>query len=439
MGCSGCETGRGNTNGVPTGCGNKGQCAAQGCNKFSVFDWLSNMSVPSSEEPYYGVEVRFKNDRKSYFWNVDKLPLAIGDAVAVESSPGHDIGTVSLTGELVKLQMSKRAFPESEMKKLYRKAKQTDIEKWNEAISLEKATLQKARKLAIDLGLEMKIGDVEYQGDRSKATFFYTANGRVDFRQLIKQYAEHFRIRVEMRQIGARQEASKLGGVGSCGRELCCSTWLTDFRTVNTSAARYQQLSLNPQKLAGQCGKLKCCLNYELDSYLDAVKEFPQVNTNLFTKKGEAYQVKTDIFKRILFYVYREDPSVFHAVPVSRVKEIIAMNRANEKPEDLLLIPVVDKTTKKPEPDYANVVGDDDLTRFDRKRGGGNDNRNRNRGGGGGNNNGNRRPQGQGQPQGPNPNRPRPSNNGPRPNNSGPRPNNNNGQRPNNNQPPKQV
>jgi hypothetical protein len=189
---------------------------------------------------------------------------------------------------------------------------------------------------------------------------------------------------------------------------------------------------LNPQKLAGQCGKLKCCLNYELDSYLDAVKEFPQVNTNLFTKKGEAYQVKTDIFKRILFYVYREDPSVFHAVPVSRVKEIIAMNRANEKPEDLLLIPVVDKTTKKPEPDYANVVGDDDLTRFDRKRGGGNDNRNRNRGGGGGNNNGNRRPQGQGQPQGPNPNRPRPSNNGPRPNN-------NNGQRPNNNQPPKQV
>ena len=423
MGCSGCESGRGNTNGVPAGCGNKGTCSTQGCNKFSVFDWLSNMAVPSSEEPYYGVEVRFKNDRKGYYWNVDKLPLAIGEAVAVEASPGHDIGTVSLTGELVKLQMSKRNFPEAEMKKLYRKAKQSDIDKWNEA----KSTLQKARTLAIELGLEMKIGDVEFQGDRSKATFFYTANGRVDFRQLIKAYAEHFRVRIEMRQIGARQEASKLGGVGACGRELCCSTWLTDFRTVNTSAARYQQLSLNPQKLAGQCGKLKCCLNYELDSYLDAVKEFPQANTNLFTKKGEAYQVKTDIFKRILYYVYREDPSTFHAVPVPRVKEIIAMNRAGNQPEELLEQVAQDKMVKVKEPDYQNVVGEDDLTRFDRKRG--NDNRNRNRGG----NNQNRRPQGQGggnQQQGQNRNRSR--------NNNGPRPNNNNGPRPNNNnQPPR--
>jgi len=384
------------------------------------------MAVPSTEEPYYGVEVRFKNDRKSYFWNVDKLPLAIGDAVAVEASPGHDIGTVSLTGELVKLQMSKKNFPEAEMKKLYRKAKQSDIDKWNEAIGLEKTTLQKARTLAIELGLEMKIGDVEFQGDRSKATFFYTANGRVDFRQLIKAYAEHFRVRIEMRQIGARQEASKLGGVGACGRELCCSTWLTDFRTVNTSAARYQQLSLNPQKLAGQCGKLKCCLNYELDSYLDAIKEFPQANTNLFTKKGEAYQVKTDIFKRILYYVYREDPSVFHAVPVSRVKEIIAMNRAGNQPEELLEVVAQDKVVKVKEPDYQNVVGDDDLTRFDRKRG--NDNRNRNRGGNGGGNNQNRRQQGQGgghPQQGQNRNRNR--------NNNGPRPQNNNGQRPNNN------
>ncbi len=414
MGCSGCETGRGNTNTPPAGCGNHGTCSTQGCNKFSVFDWLSNMVTPANEETFHGVEVRFKNDRKAYFINADKIPLSLGDVVAVEASPGHDIGTVSLTGELVKLQMSKRNFPDSEMKKLYRKAKQSDIDKWNDAISLEKPTMKKARELAIELGLEMKIGDVEYQGDKSKATFFYTANGRVDFRQLIKQYAENFRIRIEMRQIGARQEASKLGGVGSCGRELCCSTWLTDFRSVNTSAARYQQLSLNPQKLAGQCGKLKCCLNYELDSYLDAVKEFPQSHTDLHTKKGLAYQVKTDIFKRLLYYVYKDDPSTFHPVPVSRVKEIIAMNRAGNHPEDLLIAPPPDKNPKKIEHDYENVVGADDLTRFDRKRGG-NDNRNRRPGGNNNNRpNNNRRPnpnnnrnQGGGAPRSNNPQPPR--------------------------------
>lgn len=421
MGCSGCETGRGNTNTntPPAGCGSHGTCATQGCNKFTVFDWLSNMALPTGEEVFQGVEVRFKNDRKGYFLNVDKLPLAVGDAVSVEASPGHDIGTVSLTGELVKLQMSKRGVAFEEMKKLYRKARQTDIDKWNEAIALEKPTMQKARQFAIDLGLNMKIGDVEFQGDKTKATFFYTANGRVDFRQLIKMYAENFRVRIEMRQIGARQEASKLGGVGSCGRELCCSTWLSDFRSVNTSAARYQQLSLNPQKLAGQCGKLKCCLNYELDSYLDAIKEFPQGNPELMLKKSSAFNVKVDIFKGLMYYIVKDEPGVFHPVPVERVKEIILMNRKGEQPEFLLPEQPQSKQLKKAEPDYANVVGEDDLTRFDRKKGNQRNNNNRNAG----SRNNNNRPNNTSRNNGPRPNNNtnRPSQNKPRPNNNPPR------------------
>ncbi len=466
MGCSGCETGRGNTNTntPPAGCGSHGTCNTQGCNKFTVFDWLSNMALPSGEEQFQGVEVRFKNDRKGYFLNVDKLPLAVGDAVSVEASPGHDIGTVSLTGELVKLQMSKRSVTFEEMKKLYRKARQTDIDKWNEAIAMEKPTMQKARQFAIDLGLNMKIGDVEFQGDKTKATFFYTANGRVDFRQLIKMYAENFRVRVEMRQIGSRQEASKLGGVGSCGRELCCSTWLSDFRSVNTSAARYQQLSLNPQKLAGQCGKLKCCLNFELDSYLDAIKEFPQGNTELQLKKSAAFQVKTDIFKGLMYYIVKDEPSVFHAVPVARVKEIMLMNRKGEQPEFLLVEQPQSKQLKKAEPDYDNVVGESDLTRFDRKKNNPPRNNNNNRNAGPRNpNNNNPRPNNPNNSRGPRPNNPRPNEGGgaprtnnnpdgtPRSNNAGqgrpnnnpnaaPRPNNEGGQnrgpRPNNNRPP---
>jgi cell fate regulator YaaT (PSP1 superfamily) len=274
MGCSGCSSGRGcttTTSGVPKGCGSGGSCSAGGCNKLNVFDWLANMALPAGQKPFDIVEVRFKNSRKEFYRNVNDLPLFQGEIVAVEAGSGHDIGVVSLTGELVKHQMKNRgiAADSPEIKKLYRKAKQTDVEKWKEAQVLEEKTMYAARTIAVRLGLQMKISDVEYQGDKTKATFYYTADDRVDFRELIKVLAAEFRVRIEMRQIGARQEAARLGGIGSCGRELCCSTWLTDFRTVNTSAARYQQLSLNPQKLAGQCGKLKCCLNYELDSYME--------------------------------------------------------------------------------------------------------------------------------------------------------------------------
>ena len=331
MGCSGgCGT---SSNGIPAGCNNNGSCGTTGgCNKLTVFDWLGNMSLPAGQAAVNVVEVRFKNSRKEFFRNTNNLQLNIGDVIAVEAGTGHDMGTVSLTGELVKLQLKKRNinFDSEEIKKIYRKAKQSDIDKWREAQALETSTMYRARTIALKLGLEMKLSDVEYQGDKSKAIFYYTADARVDFRELIKVLAEEFRIRIEMRQIGARQEASRLGGIGSCGRELCCSTWLTDFRTVNTSAARYQQLSLNPLKLAGQCGKLKCCLNYELDSYVDALKEFPDMEgKRLQTKKGEAFLQKTDIFGKIMWFSYRSEPSVLIPMSVTSVKEIIDLNAKN--------------------------------------------------------------------------------------------------------------
>ncbi len=363
MGCSGCSTGRG-TNNLPGGCKNNGGCDSGGCNKLNVFDWLSNMDNPSMANQPKWVEVRFKNGRKGYFDNIDDLSLSIGDVVAVESSPGHDIGTVSLVGELVRLQVQKKNIKSNDILKIYRKARQNDIDKWQDAMRLEKPTMTQARVHAIELGLDMKICDVEYQGDKTKATFYYTAEQRVDFRELIKIYASSFKIRIEMRQIGARQEASKLGGVGACGRELCCSSWLTDFRSVTTSAARYQQLSLNPQKLAGQCGKLKCCLNFELDSYLDAVKDFPDASINLKTDEEEYFHFKTDIFKGIYWYICRQDRMKFVAVPVDRVKEVLAMNKKGKYPEEL--VEIKESTQAEKEIDYMNVVGQDDLTRFDK-------------------------------------------------------------------------
>lgn len=363
MGCAGCKTGRG-TNSLPGGCKNNGGCSTGGCNRLNVFDWLDNMTTPSNQQPFDVVEVRFKNGRKEYFLNDTQLPLKEGDVVAVETSPGHDIGTISLTGELVRLQLDRKNIKEKELLKVYRKAKPGDIEKWQDAIKLEKPTMTQARKHAIELGLEMKICDVEYQGDKTKATFFYTADGRVDFRELIKVYASEFRVRIEMRQIGARQEAAKLGGVGSCGRELCCSSWLNDFRTVSTSAARYQQLSLNPQKLAGQCGKLKCCLNYELDSYLDVLKDFPKTNVFLKTKSGSFSHFKSDIFKRMMWFSQREDKFNIIGVPVDRVNEVLEMNKKGEFPENIVDYQAV---KLKREPTYENVVGQDDLTRFDSK------------------------------------------------------------------------
>lgn len=362
MGCGSCSSG---SSGLPPGCNNNGNCGIDGCDKLEVFDWLANMELPQGQKPFDVVEVRFKNTHKGFYRNAYDLPLNVGDAVAVESSPGHDIGMVSVTGELVRMQMKHKRVntPIHDLRKVYRKANEKDIEVWKEARSREKETMFRSRKIASRLGLEMKISDVEFQGDNTKATFYYTAEGRVDFRQLIRELADEFKIRVEMRQIGVRQEAGRLGGIGSCGRELCCATWLTDFRSVSTSAARYQQLSLNPQKLAGQCGKLKCCLNYELDSYLDAIKDFPKPNIKLKTKAGTATHVKTDIFKGVMWYIYEDVAGASPlALEVAHVHEIIALNKKEKFPEGLKDFVVVEKTR---EPDYMNVVGQDSLTRFD--------------------------------------------------------------------------
>jgi len=340
-----------------------------GCNKLDVYDWLSDMDMPSNYKPFDIVEVRFKGSRKDFFVNSDNLYLEIGEMVAVEpTTGGYDIGHVSLTGELVRLQLKKNNVSlESVTKKIYRKPTEADVEKFNMAKDLEWETMHKARNLALELGLSMKISDVDYQGDKTKATFYYTAEGRVDFRELIKRMAESFRIRIEMRQIGMRQEASRLGGIGSCGRELCCSTWLTDFKTVSTSAARYQNLSLNTLKLAGQCGKLKCCLNYELDSYMDALKDIPNNIDRIETLKGNAYLQKTDIFKKMMWFSYPGAES-WIALPVDQVKELIEKNKQGIKVEEL--ITTVDTEIKEEKIvnyDYENVVGQDSLTRLDEK------------------------------------------------------------------------
>ncbi len=352
-------------------------CGTGSCNKLNVFDWLAEMELPEGQKPFDIVEVRFKGSRKSFFRNNVIPELKAGDVVAVESSPGHDIGTVSIAGELVKLQLKKHGLkPESsEIKNIYRMAHHSDIEKWEAVKARENPCMHRARTIALILGLKMKLSDVEFQGDGKKATFYYTAEDRVDFRELIKRLAEEFRIRIEMRQIGLRQEAGRLGGIGSCGRELCCSTWLTDFKSVATSAARYQNLSINPAKLAGQCGKLKCCLNYELDAYLEALKDIPDSEIRLETQIGMAVHQKTDIFKRLMWYAYRNpeksEKEQFYptdswiAVPSKRVQEIIDLNKAGKKPQDLMEGYV---ETKPDEPDYSDVVGQDSLTRMDRRR-----------------------------------------------------------------------
>ena len=366
MGCSNCASG----GGTPAGCKNNGNCGVGGCNTLEVFDWLSGMEIPLGQQPFDIVEVRFKNSRKGFYRTGSDLEVQVGDVVRVHADPGMDVGIVSLTGELVRIQLQRRNVKDNhEIKKVDRKATQDDIALWQDASKAEWDTMMKARELSRGYGLEMKISDVEYQGDKSKATFFYTAEGRVDFRELIRKLADSFKVRIEMRQIGMRQEASRLGGIGSCGRELCCSTWLTDFRSVSTSAARYQQLALNPTKLAGQCGKLKCCLNYELDQYLEAVKVFPSPNTKLKTRKGRAFHFKTDIFKRVMYFIY-EDQMGTSPVPldVERVHEIIEMNKNGETPDGLEDFQQVVLAVE--EPDYANVVGQDDLTRFDKKTSG---------------------------------------------------------------------
>ena len=365
MGCTSCSSG---VDGQPKGCKNNGTCGSDGCNKLTVFDWLSNMALPGDQKPFIGVEIRFKNGRKHFYKNSEKVSLSIGDVVATEAMSGHDIGIVTLTGELVKVQMKKKNQSEKveELPKIYRKATQKDIDIWQTVRAKEPEIQKRSREIAIHLGLKMKISDIEYQGDGSKTTFYYTAEERVDFRQLIRDFASAFNTRVEMKQVGFRQEAARLGGIGSCGRELCCSTWLTDFRSVKTSAARYQQLSLNPQKLAGQCGKLKCCLNYELDTYLDALKDIPKNDIKLITEKGTAVCQKTDIFKRILWYGYEKQGMNWHKISVDKANEIIALNKKGEKVSCLEDFEEVEHVSESKI--FENVVGQDSLTRFDKPK-----------------------------------------------------------------------
>jgi len=337
------------------------------CAKLHVTDWLSDIKLPIELNNI--VEVRFKNTRKDYYQNVNNLNLLVGDLVAVESSPGHDIGIVSLMGALVEDQMKKHkpTLINGEFRKVYRIAKSTDIDKWKEAISLEHETMIRSRQMTADLRLNMKIGDVEYQGDRTKAIFYYIADDRVDFRQLIKVLADNFKIRVEMKQIGARQEAGRIGGIGPCGREICCSTWMHNFISVSTNAARYQEISLNPQKLAGQCGKLKCCLNFELATYVDAQKNFPPTNYPLETETGTYFFLKADIFNGTYLYMQQGNtPSNQLTVPVSRVTEIQQLNKRGKRPERLLL---KDNTVVVKELDtFHAVVGQEELTRFDKPK-----------------------------------------------------------------------
>ncbi|SHI68828.1 PSP1 domain-containing protein [Algibacter luteus] len=365
MACASCST----KDGSPKGCKNNGTCGTDSCNKLTVFDWLANMSLPNGEKPFNWVEVRYKNGRKEYYHNTENLTLSIGDIVATQAKAGHDIGMVTLTGELVRVQMKRKNIPENveEALKIYRKASQKDIDIWSAARDKEEPMKVRARQFAIDLKLQMKISDIEFQGDASKATFYYTAEERVDFRELIKVFAREFRTRIEMKQVGFRQEAARLGGIGSCGRELCCSTWLTDFRSVSTSAARYQQLSLNPQKLAGQCGKLKCCLNYELDTYLDALKDFPKTDTKLYTEKGTAVCQKTDIFKGHMWYAYEGEWMNWHKITTEQANEIIELNKQKKKVASLeeYASDVVEDTKTE----FENVVGQDSLTRFDGPKG----------------------------------------------------------------------
>ena len=325
------------------------------------------MSLPAGQQAFGVVEVRFKNSRKEFFRNTEALSLSMGDVVATQAKSGHDVGIVTLTGELVRVQMHKKNVPPgADLPKIYRKATQRDIDKWKKVRGKEEEIKKRSREMAIILGLKMKISDVEFQGDGSKATFYYTADERVDFRQLIKDMAKAFGIRIEMRQIGYRQEAQRLGGIGSCGRELCCSTWLTDFRSVTTAAARYQQLSLNPQKLAGQCGKLKCCLNYELDTYLDALNDFPPTDAKLQTEKGVAFCQKTDIFKGILWFSYKDDPSSWHSLSKEQVHKVLEMNRNKKKAQSLEVFAA--ENIQNEEVTFENPVGQDSLTRFDRPK-----------------------------------------------------------------------
>lgn len=372
MGCTSCSSG---SKGTPKGCGDKGNCNTGGCNKRNTFDWINTLELSDPLE-FNMVEVSFKKgSRKDFYIKKDYHQCNTGDMVLVESSSGYDVGEVSLSGELVRLQMKKRRVaPDRIQHNVIRKANFRDLEKLKEARSLEKQALVSARVIARSLGLDMKVGDVEYQGDKRKATFYYTAEGRVDFRELVKSYAREFKVKIEMRQIGARQESARIGGIGACGRELCCSTWLSDFRTVTTTAARYQNIAINQTKLSGQCGRLKCCLNYELDAYMDALEDFPRKADAIKTKKGKAILIKTNIFKGLLYYTYI-DPMLrgpMVALSKQRVKDIQEMNKNGEFPEELQDVATIarieEESKVNEEVTFADVTGEIELPDHKRRR-----------------------------------------------------------------------
>lgn len=382
MGCEGCGT----KGASPAGCGNNGHCQSGGCSRLEVFDWLADIAAPEGQR-YNVHEVSFKNGaRKDFFVNDKNQDIVTGDYVVVETGKGgYDIGRVSMSGELVRLQMKKKRAGRrgtGDLKTIIRKARGKELDKLAEARAREKETMLRARVLARNLGLDMKLGDVEYQADLKKATFYYTADTRIDFRQLIKDLAYEFKVRIEMRQIGSRQEAGRVGGIGACGRELCCSTWLTNFQSVNTTAARYQNLAINQTKLSGQCGRLKCCLNYELDTYLDALRDFPDEDKarRILTVKGDAFLVKTDVLKGVMTYQYREG-NEYYTLGIDDVKTIVAMNERGEQPEDLSELAISDE--EKEVMEFEDVVGQISLQSLEkhgrkgRSRGG----RNRNKGG----------------------------------------------------------
>lgn len=363
MGCSSCGTG-----GKVAGCKSNGGCSTGGCNRMNVHDWLSNLPFSDPSGSCKIVEITFNNgSRKDFYRNTTVHILEKGDLVAVEGVSGFDVGTVNITGEIVRLQMKKRNADETDpdIKKVLRRATDKDIEIWQQNKDREKEALIRARAISRQLNLEMKLTEVEIQADGRKATFFYIADDRVDFRELIKIYAKEFRVKVEMRQIGARQEAAKVGGIGSCGRELCCSTWLTDFKSVNTTAARYQNLSINQSKLSGQCGRLKCCLNYELDIYLDALQNFPDNADTLQVAKGTAILIKKDIFKSLMWYTM-PDSSKQYPLTIERVRKIKQLNERNQVPDELEAVDVTTQKTKEVETEFVELVGQISLRSLER-------------------------------------------------------------------------
>jgi len=439
MGCGSCGTTTGES---PKGCKSNGTCGTSGCNKLNTYDWFQDIDLPENYTPFDIIEIRFKGSRKEFFKNVNNLELYTGDAVVVESDLGHDVGHVSLTGELVRLQLKKAEIPEDHgsIKKIYRIATEADKEKYTENKAKELSTLERARTIALELKLEMKLSDIEFQADGKKVIFFYTAEERVDFRELIKRYANDFKTRIEMRQISYREEASRLGGIGSCGRELCCSTWLTDYKVVNISAARFQNLSINMLKLSGQCGRLKCCLNYELDTYMEALGEFPGTErVTVTTKIGSANLQKIDILKRMMWFAYQDKPGDWIPMEADKVAELIEKNKRGEYPETLVDRPLGVELMPKTAYKVDDMLEDSSISRMEdknRERNRDNrnnkdrnrpDNRNKN------NNPNNKKPDNRNANRGPNPN---PDNRN-KPNNDRPRPNQNpdNRNKPNTDQP----